>query len=141
MGILETDTLPGLAIKYKVSTKEICQLNRLYTTRALHERTALRIPKKHTPVFSEAEAQGLEELLKVRLVNRFRRKTGIKESEEALFYLENSNMNIEDAFARWAEDESWEETAPPFQSCMPCEELELFDKSVHRRGCCMLLVF
>ena len=65
--------------------------------------------------FREAEAQGLEELLKLRLVNRFRRKTGIKESEEALFYLENANMNIEDAFARWAEDESWEQNAPPFK--------------------------
>lgn len=137
--ILEGDTLPGLSIKYKVSISEIKEVNRLYSDR-IHERTALRIPRKHTPTFSENEAQGLEQLLKNRLINRFRRKTGIKSNAEALYYLENTNMDIDAAFNLWADDSAWEKTAPAFNSCIPChEELALFEKPSRQRGCCALV--
>lgn len=49
-----------------------------------------------------------------RLVNRFRRKTSIKSNEEALFYLENANMDMEAAYHAWIEDNEWEQNAPPF---------------------------
>eukprot|EP00339_Tiarina_fusa_P023732 CAMPEP_0117015588 /NCGR_PEP_ID=MMETSP0472-20121206/12425_1 /TAXON_ID=693140 ORGANISM="Tiarina fusus, Strain LIS" /NCGR_SAMPLE_ID=MMETSP0472 /ASSEMBLY_ACC=CAM_ASM_000603 /LENGTH=168 /DNA_ID=CAMNT_0004719421 /DNA_START=394 /DNA_END=900 /DNA_ORIENTATION=+ len=139
--ILEGDTMAGLCIKYKVSVTDIKDANHLYTDR-IHERTALRIPRKHTPTFSESEAAGLEELLKNRLINRFRRKTAIKTNEEALFYLENANMDFAVAFSLWAEDSSWEKTAPAFKSCIPMschEELELFEKPQYKRGCCSLV--
>lgn len=139
--ILEGDTLAGLSIKYKVSVAEIKDVNHMYSDR-IHERTALKIPRKHEPTFSEAEAAGLESLLKQRLINRFRRKTGIKSNSEALYYLENANMDFDNAFTIWAEDSSWEKTAPPFKSCMASschEELELFEKPQHKRGCCSLV--
>lgn len=139
--ILEGDTLAGLSIKYKVSVADIKEANHMYSDR-IHERTALRIPRKHEPTFSEAEAAGLESLLKQRLINRFRRKTEIKSNSEALYYLENSNMDFEEAFNLWAEDSSWEKTAPPFKSCVTSschEELELFERPQHKRGCCSLV--
>jgi len=139
--ILEGDTLSGLAIKYRVSASEIKEVNHMYSDR-IHERTALRIPVRHTPTFSEAEAAGLEALLRNRLVNRFRRKTGMKSSSEALYYLENANMDFNTAFVLWADDSSWEKTAAPFKSSAPTtchEELELFEKPQHKRGCCSLV--
>jgi len=90
--------------------------------------------------YSENEAQGLEQLLKNRLINRFRRKTGIKSNAEALYYLENTNMDIDAAFNLWADDSAWEKTAPAFNSCIPChEELALFEKPSRQRGCCALV--
>jgi hypothetical protein len=113
--------------------------------------------------FSEADAKGLEKLLVQRLVNRFRRKTSIKSNEEALYYLENTNMDMEAAYKAWIEDNEWEQNAPPFvlvlffpsfyslrvklltfplfSSCInSCahEELELFEKESKRR-CCSLV--
>lgn len=49
--ILESDTLQGLAIKYKVSISDLKETNRL-TTDHLYERTALRIPRRTQPVFT-----------------------------------------------------------------------------------------
>jgi len=136
--ILEGDTLSGLSIKYKVSASQIKEVNHLFHDR-IHERTALKIPINHTPTFSERETMGLEELLKTRLVSRFRRKTSIKTTQEALYYLEEANMDIEKAFDAWAEDYSWEKnTKLEFKSCLPHEELELF-KPQHKRGCCSLV--
>merc|ERR1712137_72923 len=139
--ILESDTLAGLAVKYGVSVAELKETNRL-NTEQIHERTALRIPCRTRPVFTEADAKGLEKLLLQRLINRFRRRTSIKSNEEALFYLENVNMDMDAAFAGWIADNDWEKTAPPFQSCIPVkcahEELDLFER-VQKRGCCYLV--
>lgn len=137
--ILDTDTLQGLAIKYKVSVFDLKETNRM-TTDQLHERTALRIPRRTQPTFTEADAKGLEKLLVQRLVQRFRRKTSIKSNEEALFYLENANMDVEAAYKAWIDDTEWEKTAPPFVSCINscAEELELFEKETKRR-CCSLV--
>ena len=44
--ILDTDTLQGLAIKYRCSVQEIKELNQLRTD-VIHERAALKIPQKH----------------------------------------------------------------------------------------------
>ena len=135
--ILEGDTLSGLSIKYKVSSSKIKEVNRLFSDR-IHERTALKIPIAHTPTFSERETSGLENMLRARLVSRFRRKTGITSTQEALYYLEQCEMDMKAAYLLWAEDYSWEKTALPFKSCMPLEEIEIF-KPQHKRGCCSLV--
>jgi len=49
--ILDSDTLPGLAVKYGVTPVEIKEVNRLFSDQ-IHERTALKIPRKNPPVFS-----------------------------------------------------------------------------------------
>jgi len=139
--LLESDTMAGLAVKYGVTVSDIRDTNNLFSDQ-IHERTALRIPRKRCPTFTEADVEGIENNLRQRLVARFRRKTSIKSNEEALFYLEHANMNMEVAFQAWLNDNEWEKSAPPFQSCIPptCshEELELFNKD-SSRGCCFLV--
>ena len=106
--------MAGLAVKYGVTVADIRDANTLFSDQ-IHERTALRVPRKGAPTFTEADAEGLENILRQRLINRFRRKTSIKSNEEALFYLEHANMNMDAAFQAWINDNEWEKNAPPFR--------------------------
>jgi len=105
--ILETETLQGIALKYGVTVTEIKKLNKM-TTDALHERTLLKIPVANDNKEWQTDPAQLEELLKKRLIARFKRETKTATNEEALYYLENNSGDFVAAIREFRADEAWE---------------------------------
>jgi len=106
--ILDTETLQGISLKYDVSVSEIKKLNKM-STDALHERTLLKIPVKNLQSNYSADPAQLEDLLKKRLVARFKRETKTMSSDEALYYLENNFGEYDAAIKEYRADIAWEQ--------------------------------
>jgi len=105
--ILDTETLQGIGLKYDVSVSEIKKLNRM-TTDALHERTLLKIPVKNMQSNYSSDPAQLEDLLKKRLIGRFKRDTKTTSNDEALYYLENNFGDYDAAVKEYRSDIEWE---------------------------------
>jgi len=105
--ILDTETLQGIGLKYDISVSEIKKLNKM-TTDALHERTLLKIPVKNPPSSYSSDPVELEDLLKKRLIARFKRDTKITSKDEALYYIENNSGDYDAAIKEYHSDIVWE---------------------------------
>jgi len=101
------DTLQGLSIRYHTSTEVIRRVNRLKTNNVF-ERKIVYIPKSHLittpipqihPVNTNAS----------KLAN-FVTKTGCAK-EEAKFYLESADWDLEQALVEWKDDMAWQSKA------------------------------
>jgi len=79
------------------------------TTDALHERTILKIPIKNPPASYSSDPAQLEDLLKKRLIARFKKETKITSNDEALYYIENNSGDYDAAIKEYRSDILWEQ--------------------------------
>lgn len=108
--VLPTDTLAGVALKYNTTTQAIKKANKM-TTNEVITRKVLYIPKdENTPVVVQEEVS--EEYKRKMATAKFVRTVRVqwKEEvveEEALFYLDSCNWDVDAALAQWKEDSSF----------------------------------
>eukprot|EP01101_Sappina_pedata_P000675 TRINITY_DN1086_c0_g1_i1.p1 TRINITY_DN1086_c0_g1~~TRINITY_DN1086_c0_g1_i1.p1 ORF type:complete len:289 (-),score=102.75 TRINITY_DN1086_c0_g1_i1:124-990(-) len=132
--IIPSDTLMGLSLKYGVQVNEIKSTNGLFSGN-IHERSILKIPIKDA---SQIKFEGnKEDVMKRRLVNNFKKDTKILEDSEALFYLESSNFDVDEAMRCFMEDNQWEHCNPIKESA--CREVRPIVKSKKSGRSCALL--
>jgi len=112
--IMETDTLPGLALRYSATVQELRAINKLVADN-LHERIVLKVPVRGLPNLN-TDPKELEALFRKRLISRFHKKTKCVTEEEAVFYLENHQFDIDVAIQEYNKDISWEQKngCPPW---------------------------
>eukprot|EP01096_Ripella_sp_DP13-Kostka_P001111 TRINITY_DN1134_c0_g1_i1.p1 TRINITY_DN1134_c0_g1~~TRINITY_DN1134_c0_g1_i1.p1 ORF type:complete len:275 (+),score=97.11 TRINITY_DN1134_c0_g1_i1:312-1136(+) len=105
--ILDTDTLPGLSLKYGASAEEIKLANKLPSGN-IYERKTLRIPLRKMPVYSNSERDELEENLRKKLILQFKREHNIEDRAEAEYYLEEANYDYSSASNLHRSDAHWD---------------------------------
>jgi len=111
--ILPSDTLQGIALRYGVTTRELRDENMLTTTAHLHERAALKIPiKRNNAPSQDIDPRELKAIMERRLVARFMKETRTKERSEALFYLEETNFDVNAATQLFFDDGVWAHEHP-----------------------------
>jgi len=120
--IEQTDTLPGLALRFNVSQQAIRDLNNI--TGNLQERATIFIPsqpkqqKKKTAEERQRELQRIQN----RVITSFIRQTNCKSRQEATFYLKDTFFDLDDAVRKFKEDQAWANQHPlskPNPSAVP----------------------
>eukprot|EP01104_Vermistella_antarctica_P001166 TRINITY_DN11225_c0_g1_i1.p1 TRINITY_DN11225_c0_g1~~TRINITY_DN11225_c0_g1_i1.p1 ORF type:complete len:255 (+),score=46.00 TRINITY_DN11225_c0_g1_i1:206-970(+) len=109
--VLPTDTIVGLSLRYSVSQTDIRKANNISPGLKVQSRTTLRIPAKDTKE-QDVGSKEMEEHIQKRLLVKFKKQTGTKSDEEALYYLEETLWHYEKAVAMCAEDDSWTAATP-----------------------------
>jgi len=100
--VLTNETLVGISLKYSISMEELKRANKLFS-REIYTRKFLLIPVSPNTPLPQNEPDSRLELLRT-----FKSKT--KSSlEEAKFYLDSNDGNVEKALQEWEEDKRWEE--------------------------------
>lgn len=113
--ILESDTLPGLSLKYGTSAEEIKIINKLPSGN-LYERKTLKIPIRKSISYTKQEKDELEEMLRKRLLLQFKQEHRIEDRAEAQFYLDETNYDYEQASLMYRSDRQWDSSQRPPQS-------------------------
>jgi len=157
--ITPSDTEAGLVLNYGVDLDVIKSFNHLFGSN-LHERSVLFIPTSQQSTFSslpsvpsslvpipllpsEWKATGrvggivvgiktdeVEEMLKKRLVKRFKREQKCHDSNEAMFYLVDHDFDIRAAVKDYASDCFWEKAhLKPIPNTDSSSELEKSEES------------
>ncbi len=113
--VLSTDTLVGISLKYNIpvsftpsnasKAKDIQRANKL-TSQQIYHKKVLLIPKSSDFQFPTTEPDTRTEILR-----SFRSKTSMS-TEDAKFYLEEAEYNLEKALKHWADDEAWAKNNP-----------------------------
>jgi len=106
--IKKGESLSGLSIKYQVDKGHIRSLNRMATDELAGYQT-LWIP---TCLVDKIETPSSEAKRKERLIARFRCLTKCLDSQEARFYLEDKDFDLEVAVSTYLEDLNWENSHP-----------------------------
>jgi len=103
--IKDGETLVGIALGYGIPLVELQRVNRL-PTRQIFQLTELLIPVDYTrkPLVQVTSVDP-----KAQAIINFKRKTGCL-LEEATYYLESSEYNMEVALAEYRDDLKWEAT-------------------------------
>lgn len=111
--ILHTDTLVGVALKFKLKLETLKSINSIQNDAEIYSRLFLYIPwEKETPFMDQTENLKSQEVTRRKhLVSKFMRVHNIPESE-AHCYLSENNFDVEKAALALKEDLDWENTQP-----------------------------
>jgi len=106
--VRDTDTLPGIALKYNTTTQAIKQLNKLASDHVFTRRY-LYIPHDgQTPLPEQTPDEVSETTVRRRLLKDFMKASKISSKEEAEYYLDESDWNLEMALEVYQKDIEWE---------------------------------
>jgi hypothetical protein len=106
--VKKEDTLVGLSFKYGVEIKDIRKAN-LFFDDNIFARKFLKIPKYIGPSLSEKPS--VEDELKT-FIKRFQLKSKCVDYDEAKYYMEQSDYDIESAIKLYRDDVLWEMQHP-----------------------------
>lgn len=98
--ILSGDTLPGICLKYGVSVVNIRRMNK-FSGNAFHSRKVLQIPiQKGIPFQIQEQTPDV-------ILQLFKNETS-ETTEEARFYLDETNWDLTEALQAWRKDDAWD---------------------------------
>jgi len=129
-----TDTLVGISLYYQVKIEDIQKANNLKTQQIYHHKTLI-IPnsnyKAKIPT-GESEAN-----IKLRREQSLMREVSCSR-EEAKYYLESCDYNLQEAIQEWKNDSEWEEHNNPKDKPKPKKVVHRYDKYEREktRICC-----
>eukprot|EP01094_Clydonella_sp_ATCC50884_P000328 TRINITY_DN10256_c0_g1_i1.p1 TRINITY_DN10256_c0_g1~~TRINITY_DN10256_c0_g1_i1.p1 ORF type:complete len:382 (+),score=130.58 TRINITY_DN10256_c0_g1_i1:128-1147(+) len=103
--VMPTDTIEGLALAYGCHVSDIRKRNKLFSG-SLIGRLFLVIPASKTPRTQTIEE--IEEVLKKKLVGKFKQLCKGSTREEAEFYLESALYELSEATREYNGDAAWE---------------------------------
>lgn len=111
--ILLTDTLVGVALKFKQKLETLKSINNIQNDSEIYSRLFLYIPwEKETPFLDQTDTLKSQEATRRKhLVSKFMRIHNIPESE-AHCYLSENDFDVEKAALALKEDIDWENTQP-----------------------------
>ncbi|KAI8591227.1 hypothetical protein BDZ88DRAFT_58524 [Geranomyces variabilis] len=105
--VLETDTLPGLSLKYNVPIDAIRRANSLFSDTTLPARSKLFIPSPSSSSSSLSPTPPATDERK-RLVKRFQLVAKCIDADEAWSYMRQNEFMLEQALEQWWADVKWE---------------------------------
>jgi len=114
--ISQTDTLAGIALRYKVNINDIRKANGLIgnTDHSIYKLVVLRIPANPQQVQDQGEMDEASfNVLKRRTIARFARQSGCNSLDEAQYYLENHHFDFDKAMDEFQKDAKVALPAPP----------------------------
>jgi len=114
--ISETDTLSGIALRYRVKANEIRKVNGLIGNgdQAIFKHVFLRIPANPQQVHEQgAMDEASYNILKRRTIARFARKSGCNNIDEAQYYLEAHHFDFDKAMSEFKTDDKTPLPTPP----------------------------
>jgi len=139
--IAEGDTLVGLALKYNQNISILKMINRLPSHSIAHLKELL-IPLTEEQVASlgirppkSAPPDEKSHIL------RFMQRSGCKERSEALYYLGETDFNVDAAVALFLEDQDWEKNSGQNRSKIPNQppSSQTSQELSKERACCLLI--
>ncbi|KAJ3146480.1 hypothetical protein HDU89_006162 [Geranomyces variabilis] len=106
--VLETDTLPGLSLKYNVPIDAIRRVNSLFSDATLPARSKLLIPSPSSSSSSSLSPTPPATDERKRLVKRFQLVAKCIDADEAWSYMRQNEFMLEQALEQWWADVKWE---------------------------------
>lgn len=110
-----SETLPSIALRYRVPVQALRRANHLYADHLLAARRTLVIPGDYYKVgvsLSPRPVEGEEEELRKAKVRRWMVACKAAEYDVALIYLKQNDYNLDRAVEAYKADEAWEKTHP-----------------------------
>eukprot|EP01127_Copromyxa_protea_P006567 TRINITY_DN1650_c0_g1_i1.p1 TRINITY_DN1650_c0_g1~~TRINITY_DN1650_c0_g1_i1.p1 ORF type:complete len:231 (+),score=52.33 TRINITY_DN1650_c0_g1_i1:252-944(+) len=133
------DTLAGVAVKHKISTKKLKALNALWNDSEFYGRSYVLVPwEESKPIPDQSDVMRAEEEARKRnLVRRFSQEQGVT-LDEALWYLDDNEYDYKTAVLMRQEDLEWEKGQKELKSTLITTQKkpELTQLTqTHDRGC------
>mmetsp|Transcript_8459 Transcript_8459/g.11674 ORF Transcript_8459/g.11674 Transcript_8459/m.11674 type:complete len:388 (+) Transcript_8459:1048-2211(+) len=106
------DTMQGLCIRYSTTPEAIMQANKMMNKNELYGFKTIRIPRDpSTPLPPTRSVPQESDFQKKRnATNRMMARCNLRDKEEAVFYLEECDWDLEKAVAMFNEDAKWHST-------------------------------
>lgn len=103
--VMPTDTIQGICLRYRINVVQLRQWNN-FSGNNIKPFKSLLIPLE--PGVTAAPQEVTPEVM----LRQFMNHTNL-ETEEAKFYLEEHNWNLQDALSAYRSDEQWVDDQPP----------------------------
>jgi len=103
------ETLVGLSLKYSIHASELRRINKLSSDLQIYSKKFIYIPKTPENVHLLAPKSTKSSDNKPLLLRVFQRKTGVTSQDEARYYMDEAEYNVDKAVKQWQEDSKFQE--------------------------------